>query len=91
MLVVGDGITEGTRRIGEYLRDQPGLAFGFGLIEIAEYRWTDSSGADHNAVQPRILARAKRVLREWAELIEREVAKRAGQCTEPETLPRATS
>ena len=31
LLVVGDGITEGTRRIGEYLRDQPGLAFGFGL------------------------------------------------------------
>jgi hypothetical protein len=36
LLVVGDGITEGTRRIGEYLRDQPGLAFDFGLVEIAE-------------------------------------------------------
>lgn len=33
----------------------------------------------------------KRVLREWADLIEREVAKRAGQCTEPETLRRAAS
>ena len=25
LLIVGDGIAEGTRRIGEYLRDQPGL------------------------------------------------------------------
>ena len=33
----------------------------------------------------------KQVLREWAELIEREVAKRADQCTEPESLLRATS
>lgn len=54
--MVGDGITEGTRRIGEYLRDQPGLAFEFGLVEIAEYRWTDSSGAHLSIVQPRILA-----------------------------------
>ncbi|MDP3675579.1 MAG: hypothetical protein Q8R44_10875 [Novosphingobium sp.] len=56
LLVVGDGIAEGTRRIGEYLRDQPGLAFGFGLIEIAEYRWTDESGVQRSVVQPRILA-----------------------------------
>ena len=34
LLVVGDGITEGTRRIGEYLRDQPGLAFSFGLLVL---------------------------------------------------------
>lgn len=56
LLVVGDGITEGTRRIGEYLRDQPGLAFGFGLIEIAEYRYTDATGAEQTIVQPRVLA-----------------------------------
>ena len=42
LLIVGDGITEGTRRIGEYLRDQPGLAFSFGLIEMAEYRYGDT-------------------------------------------------
>ena len=46
LLVAGDGIAEGTRRIGEYLRDQPGLAFGFGLIEIAEYRYVDEAGED---------------------------------------------
>jgi hypothetical protein len=56
LLVVGDGIAEGTRRIGEYLRDQPGLAFGFGLIEIAEYRHTDADGTEHVIMQPRVLA-----------------------------------
>jgi hypothetical protein len=54
LLIVGDGIAEGTRRIGEYLRDQPGLAFDFGLI--AEYRYTDGAGAEQTIVQPRILA-----------------------------------
>ncbi len=56
LLVVGDGIAEGTRRIGEYLRNQPGLAFGFGLVEVAEYRHTDASGAEHLIMQPRVLA-----------------------------------
>ena len=57
LLVVGDGITEGTRRIGEYLRAQPGLAFDFGLIEMAEYRYRDIDGAEHVIMQPRALAR----------------------------------
>ena len=56
LLVVGDGITEGTRRIGEYLRDQPGLAFGFGLTEIAEYKYMGADGAEQTIVQPRVLA-----------------------------------
>lgn len=56
LLVVGDGIAEGTRRIGEYLRDQPGLAFSFGLIEIAEYRHADGEGQEHVIMQPRVLA-----------------------------------
>jgi hypothetical protein len=56
LLVAGDGIAEGTRRIGEYLRAQPGLAFNFGLIEMAEYRHTDASGTEHTIMQPRVLA-----------------------------------
>lgn len=56
LLVVGDGITEGTRRIGEYLHGQPGLAFEFGLIEMAEYRFTDTAGVERAIVQPRLLA-----------------------------------
>ncbi len=56
LLVVGDGIAEGTRRIGEYLRAQPGLAFSFGLVEIAEYRHRDRAGQERIIMQPRILA-----------------------------------
>ena len=35
LVIAGDGIKEGTERIGEYLKAQPGLAFGFGMIEVA--------------------------------------------------------
>lgn len=63
LLVVGDGITEGTRRIGEYLSDQPGLAFNFGLIEMAEYRYTDDSGRERTIMQPRVLARTATIER----------------------------
>ena len=58
LLIAGDGITEGTQRIGEYLGAQAGLAFDFGLIEIAEYRFVDpDTGAERRIVQPRLLAR----------------------------------
>ena len=65
LLVVGDGITEGTRRIGEYLRDQPGLAFTFGLIEMAEYRVASAGDPERTIIQPRVLAQTS--------LIERHV------------------
>ncbi|QQV77599.1 hypothetical protein H5J25_01985 [Sphingomonas aliaeris] len=63
LLIVGDGIAEGTRRIGEYLRDQPGLAFSFALIEMAEYRHTDTAGAEHLIVHPRVLAQTATIER----------------------------
>lgn len=63
LLVVGDGIAEGTRRIGEYLRDQPGLAFGFGLVEMAEYRIVDDGGVEHVIMQPSVLAQTTMVER----------------------------
>ncbi len=65
LLVLGDGIAEGTRRIGEYLRDQPGLAFSFALVEMAEYRFMDAAGATQAIMNPRILAQTA--------LIERHV------------------
>lgn len=71
LLVVGDGIAEGTRRIGEYLRDQPGLAFSFGLVEIAEYRHRDREGQERTIVQPRILAQTSVIERH---VIRSEVA-----------------
>lgn len=57
LMVVGDGITEGTQRIGEYLIAQPGLAFDFALVEMAQYAWSDADGTEHAIVQPRLLAR----------------------------------
>ena len=58
LLIVGDGITEGTQRIGEYLQAQPGLAFTFGMVEMAQYRFNDPLvGQERVIVQPRLLAR----------------------------------
>lgn len=57
LLVVGDGITEGTQRIGEYLIAQPGLAFDFALVEMAQYAWTDQAGIEQIAIHPRLLAK----------------------------------
>ena len=90
LLVVGDGITEGTRRIGEYLRGQPGLAFEFGLIEMAEYRYADAGGGERMIVQPRIIAQTivieRHVIRsEVAGLVIDAVA------TEPAVAQRASS
>lgn len=63
LLVIGDGIGEGTRRIGEYLRDQPGLAFTFGLVEMAEYQTPGESGISRTIIQPRVLAQTTLVER----------------------------
>ena len=65
LMVVGDGITEGTRRIGEYLVAQPGLAFSFAMVEMARYAWRDDRGDQQIVIQPRLLART--------ELIERAI------------------
>jgi hypothetical protein len=58
LLIVGDGIAEGTQRIGEYLRRSGGLAFDFGMIEMAQYRFADpATGTERSIVQPRLIAR----------------------------------
>jgi hypothetical protein len=58
LLIVGDGIAEGTQRIGEYLRRSAGLAFDFGMIEMAQYRFADpATGTERSIVQPRLIAR----------------------------------
>ncbi|WP_421849202.1 hypothetical protein [Novosphingobium sp.] len=60
LLIAGDGITESARRLGEYLRDQPGLAFDLGLLEIADYRFSDpTTGEERRIVQPRLIARTQ--------------------------------
>lgn len=60
LVIAGDGITESARHLGEYLRDQPGLAFDLGLVEIAEYRFSDPvTGDERRIVQPRLIARTQ--------------------------------
>ncbi len=60
LIIAGDGITESARRLGEYLKDQPGLAFDLGLLEIADYRFTDPiTGDERRIVQPRLIARTQ--------------------------------
>lgn len=64
LVIAGDGITEGTRRIGEYLGAQAGLAFDLGLVEIAEYRFDDPlTGTQRRILQPRLLARTDAIER----------------------------
>lgn len=64
LVIVGDGITEGTQRIGEYLRANAGLGFGFGMIEMAQYRFVDpASGVERVIVQPRLIARTTTIER----------------------------
>lgn len=88
LLIVGDGITEGTQRIGEFLADHAGLAFDFGLIEVAQYRFHDPRlGSDRLIVQPRLLAKTvlieRTVIRNEAHGIEI-----AGLADERPSLPR---
>ena len=83
LLVIGDGITEGTKRLGEYLRDQPGLAFDFGLIEMTEYRYTDLSGSERTIMQPRVLAQTAVIERH---VIRSEVAGLVVDPIEPEPI-----
>ena len=77
LVVAGDGITEGTKRIGEYLIAQPGLAFDFALVEMAEYRWSDPSGASRTLIQPRLLAQTavieRVVIRNEAQVIIEDI------------------
>lgn len=63
LLIVGDGITEGTQRLTEYL-NVPGLAFDFGLIEMADYRFFDPlTGSTRRILQPRVIARTATIER----------------------------
>ena len=81
LMVVGDGITEGTQRIGEYLVAQPGLAFDFALVEMAQYAWERADGSEQVIVQPRLLARTavieRAVIRNEAHVIIEDLAEEA--------------
>lgn len=84
LLIVGDGITEGTQRLTEYL-NVPGLAFDFGLIEMADYRFTDpATGAARRIMQPRLIARTSTIERH---VIRSDVPGVTIDAVEPEAGP----
>lgn len=82
LLIVGDGIAEGTRRIGEFLVGQPGLSFDFALVEMAQYRWPDSA-SEQIIVQPRLLAKTA--------IIERAVIRNEAASVTIDDIPREPS
>lgn len=56
LLVIGDGIQEGTEGITRFLQDHAQLHFTFGLVELAIYELPMGSASGY-LVQPRIIAR----------------------------------
>ncbi len=75
LLIVGDGIREGTAAITDFLSGAGTLEFTFGLVELAIYQFRDNS----LLVQPRVLAktviiqRSVVVLKENSLLFDEEV------------------
>jgi hypothetical protein len=59
LLVIGDGIQQGTEDIAGFLQQHAGMHFTFGLIELAIFELPTEMGG--YLVQPRILARTKNI------------------------------
>lgn len=70
LLVVGDGIREGTEAIVEFMQTHSGLHFTFGLVEMAGYELPDGA----LVVQPRILARSVTIERRLVRVVESDGA-----------------
>ena len=82
LLVVGDGIREGVKRLAEYLQRLAGVQFTFGLVELAMFELPAASTPGGLIVEPRVLARTVE--------IERAIVRRADPgvaVEEPPTLP----
>ena len=69
LLVVGDGIREGVKRLAEYLQRLAGVQFTFGLVELAMFELPAASTPGGLIVEPRVLARTVE--------IERAIVRRA--------------
>jgi hypothetical protein len=59
ILIIGDGIQEGTENIATYLNDHAGMHFTFGLVDLAIFNLP--AGMPGYLVQPRVLARTKNI------------------------------
>lgn len=65
LLIVGDGIRRNVQSIAEMLRQQAGLSFTFGLVELSVFRLPSTIGGGL-LVQPRILSHSVEIVREIA-------------------------
>lgn len=84
LLILGDGITEGTQRLTEYL-NVPGMGFEFGLIEMADYRYVDPlTGGERRIMQPRVIARTTTIKRH---VIRSDVPGVVIEAIEPDDTP----
>lgn len=59
LLVIGDGIQQGTESIAEFLQQHAGIHFTLGLVELAIFEMP--AGVGGYLVQPRILARTRNI------------------------------
>lgn len=57
LLIVGDGIQEGTEGITRFLQEHAQLHFTFGLVELSIYELPGDGAPSGYLVQPRIIAR----------------------------------
>lgn len=80
LLIVGDGIREGTEAIAEYLQRHAGLHFSLGLVELPIYELPDGG----RLVAPRILARANIITRNVISLPEKLALEEATDAADEE-------
>ncbi|HVT24164.1 MAG TPA: hypothetical protein VHD95_06010 [Rhizomicrobium sp.] len=59
LLVIGDGIQQGTENIAAFLQQHAGMHFTFGLVELAVFELPNDMGG--YLVQPRVLARTRNI------------------------------
>jgi hypothetical protein len=69
LLIIGDGIQEGTENIADFMNNVGRLQFTLGLIEVAIYRCSDTD----LLVQPRVLAKTVIVERTIIDLLSEDI------------------
>lgn len=84
LLVIGDGIQQGTENIAAFLQQHAGMHFTFGLVELAVFELPNDMGG--YLVQPRVLARTKNIDRGIVSIENGKITARAPAA---QTIPAA--